>query len=168
MWPFKWKLSACTYARCYLFYKISRNEISKFGRNLLLAKFGSERFNRKCTIQKQVRYLFLAWGNSRYFATPPLFRREVTSEERPQKFHNDDVSLPDLGRAFDWLKQISHAARRIRSTTQILIVIRHQYGISALVPQTSFRGETSDGVARWRLFSVVNVFLACLAQCIAS
>ena len=46
------------YTRCYLFYKISRNEISKFGRNLLLAKFGSERFNRKCTIQKQVRYLF--------------------------------------------------------------------------------------------------------------
>ena len=64
------------------------------------------------------------------------------------KFHNDDVSLPDLGRAFDWLKQISHAARPIRSTTQILVVIRHQYGISALVPQMSFRGETSDGVAR--------------------
>ena len=69
-------------------------------------------------------------------------------EMKFQKFHNDDVSLPDLGRAFDWLKQISHAARPIRSTTQILVVIRHQYGISALVPQMSFRGETSCGVAK--------------------
>ena len=32
-------------------------------------------------------------------------------------------------------------------------VRRHQYGISALVPQTSFRGETRDGVAKCRLFS---------------
>ena len=33
------------------------------------------------------------------------------------------------------------------------MVTHHQYGISALVSQTSFRGETSDGVARCRLFS---------------
>ena len=31
--------------------------------------------------------------------------------------------------------------------------MRHQYGIFALVSQTSFRGETSGGVARCRLFS---------------
>ena len=43
MWPFKWKLSACTYTWCYLFFKISQTEIWKFGRNLLLAKFGGER-----------------------------------------------------------------------------------------------------------------------------
>ena len=43
MWPFKWKLSACTYTWCYLFFKISQNEIWTFGWNLLLAKFGSER-----------------------------------------------------------------------------------------------------------------------------
>ena len=32
---------------------------------------------------------------------------------------------------------------------------RHQtkYGISVLVSQTSFRGETSGGIARYRLFS---------------
>ena len=30
---------------------------------------------------------------------------------------------------------------------------RHQYGISVLVSQTSFRGETSGGVAKCRLFS---------------
>ena len=51
---------------------------------------------------------------------------------------------PDLGRASDWLKQISHVARPIRSTTQNWIVTRHQYGISALISQTSFRGETSE------------------------
>ena len=46
----------------------------------------------------------------------------------------------DLGGACDWLNQISHVARPIRSITQILIVTRHQYGISALVSQTSFGG----------------------------
>ena len=61
---------------------------------------------------------------------------------------------PNLGSASDWLNQISHAARPIRSTrTQIWVVTRHQYGISALVSQTSFGGETSGGVAKCRLFS---------------
>ena len=41
----------------------------------------------------------------------------------------------------------------IRSTTQIWVVTRHQYGISALVSQTSFRGKTSGGVPKCRLFS---------------
>ena len=60
---------------------------------------------------------------------------------------------PDLGSASDWLNQISHAARPIRSTTQIWVVTRHQYGISALVSQTSFGGETSGCVTKCRLFS---------------
>ena len=59
----------------------------------------------------------------------------------------------DLDSASDWLKQISFAARPIRSTTQIWVVTRHQYGISAVVSQTSFRGETSGCVAKCRLFS---------------
>ena len=33
----------------------------------------------------------------------------------------------------------------MESTTQIWAVTRHQYGISAFVPRTSFRGETSGG-----------------------
>ena len=41
----------------------------------------------------------------------------------------------------------------IRSSTQIWVVTRHQYGISALVSQTSFDGETSGSVAKCRLFS---------------
>ena len=60
---------------------------------------------------------------------------------------------PDLGSASGWLNQISHAARPIRSTAQIWVVTRHQYGISALVSQTSFGGETSGSVAKCRPFS---------------
>ena len=40
---------------------------------------------------------------------------------------------PDLGSASDWLKQTSHALCPFRNTTQIWVVTRHQYGISALV-----------------------------------
>ena len=51
------------------------------------------------------------------------FTREMTSEKRAQKFHTDDAS----------------------------VVARHQCGISALVSQTSFREQTSGGVAKcWR------------------
>ena len=52
---------------------------------------------------------------------------------------------PVLGCVSDW---ISNATRPIRSTTQVWVVTRHQSGISALVSQTSFRGETSGGVAK--------------------
>ena len=41
----------------------------------------------------------------------------------------------------------------IRSTTQIWVVTCHQYGIPALVSQTSFGGETSGSIAKCRLFS---------------
>ena len=61
---------------------------------------------------------------------------------------------PDLGSASDWSNQISHAPRPIRSTTQIWVVTRHQYWIS----HTSFRGETSGGVAKCRLFSQAKIF----------
>ena len=54
---------------------------------------------------------------------------------------------PDLGSTSDWLNQISYAARPIRSPNQIWVVTRHQYGISALVSQTSIDGETSGNNA---------------------
>ena len=66
---------------------------------------------------------------------------------------------PDLGNASDWLKQISQAARPIRSSTQIWVVTRHQCGISALASQTSFCGETVGGVAKCRLFSQAKLLL---------
>ena len=79
------------------------------------------------------------------------FSREMTSEERAQKFHIDDAHYPDLGSAFDWFVNLPQP---IRSTTQIWVVTVHQYRIFALVPQTSFRGKISaNGIAKCRLFS---------------
>ena len=60
---------------------------------------------------------------------------------------------PDLGSASDWSCRVGNLIQPIRSTTQIWVVTRHQYGISALISQTSFRGETCGGVAKSRLFS---------------
>ena len=60
---------------------------------------------------------------------------------------------PDLGNAFDWSCRVGNLLQPIRRTIQIWVVTRHQYGISALVSQTSFCRETSGGVARCRLFS---------------
>ena len=66
---------------------------------------------------------------------------------------------PDLGSASDWLNQISLAARPIRSTTQIWVVTCRQYGISSLVSQRLYGGETSESVAKCRLFSQANFIL---------
>ena len=60
---------------------------------------------------------------------------------------------PDLGSASDWSCRVGNLIQPIRSTTQIWVVTRHQYGISALVSQTSFGGESSGSVAKCRLFS---------------
>ena len=60
--------------------------------------------------------------------------------------------FPALGSASDWLKQISLAAQPIKSTSQVGVVPRHQYEISAPVPQTSFGGETSSWVVKCRPF----------------
>ena len=66
----------------------------------------------------------------------------MMSEKRAQKFHID------LGSASDWLSQISQVARQIRRTNQIWVVMHHQYGISALISQTSFGGECSGSIAK--------------------
>ena len=49
---------------------------------------------------------------------------------------------PDLGGTSDWSCRVGN-----------LIQPRHQYGISVLVSQTSFGGETTGSVAKCRLFS---------------
>ena len=46
--------------------------------------------------------------------------------------------------------------------TKIWVVTRHQYGISALVSETSFGGETSGSVAKCRLFSQATLFVICM------
>ena len=55
-----------------------------------------------------------------------------------------------IGRA---AREIGFNQSEAATTTQIWVVTRHWCGISALVPQTSFRGENSGGVAKCRLFS---------------
>ena len=63
------------------------------------------------------------------------------------------LHFPDLVSASDWSCSEVNFLQPIRSTTQIRVVTGNQYGISVLVSQTSFRGETSGGVAKCRLFS---------------
>ena len=72
----------------------------------------------------------------------------MTSKKRAQIFNTDD-----LGGAFDWSCRVGNLIQPIRNTTQIWVVTRHQYGISALVSQPSFGGKTSGSVSKCRLFS---------------
>ena len=86
------------------------------------------------------------------------FPRKMTSLKSAQKFHTDDASLPRSGQCFRWVEANFLPALPIRSTSRVRVVMRHQYGISILVSQTSFRGETSGGVAKCRLFSQAKIF----------
>ena len=53
----------------------------------------------------------------------------------------------------DWSCRVGSLFQPIRSTTQIWVVTRHQYGISTHVSQRSFGGATSGSVAKCWLFS---------------
>ena len=91
----------------------------------------------------------LAWENSQHFGDattgfPAKWRQRDESRNSILMMHH----YPDLGSASDWLNQISHVARTIRSTTQIWVVTCHQYGISALVSQASFGRETSGSITK--------------------
>ena len=97
---------------------------------------------RPATIIFMAKITFLSpptfgeWENSRYFTTLPLVSREMTSEDRLQKFHTDDVSL----------------------SRSAWIVTRHQYGISELLLQPSFPGETNGSVWKCRPFCQATSF----------
>ena len=83
------------------------------------------------------------------------FPRKMTSKNECTTSILMTRHYPDLGGASDRLKQISDAPRPIRSNTQIWVATCHQHGIS----QTSFRGENSDNVTKWRLFSQPTYFI---------
>ena len=68
----------------------------------------------------------------------------------------------DLGSASEWSCPMGNLIQPIRSTTQIWVMTRHQYGTSALVSQTSFGGETSGSVAKYRLFSQATLIVICM------
>ena len=107
------------------------------------------RDNRKLALNyrdKQCpKIVTLAWENSRHLATLPLVSPPndfwETSAEIPYWWR---VTNPDLGSASDWSCCVWNSIQQIRSTTQIWVVTRHQYGFSALVSQTSFGGETTN------------------------
>ena len=99
----------------------------------------------------------VAWENRWHFMMPPTVSpwNEVweTSAEIPYWW----CVTTQWGSALDWLKQISQVAQPIRSSTRIWVVTRHQYGISALVSQTSFCGEIIGGIAKCHLFSLTTI-----------
>ena len=70
---------------------------------------------------------------------------------------------PDLGSASDWLCHKGNLLQLIRNTTQAWVVTRRQYGISTLIFQMAFRGETSGGAVKGQLFLVfsqaINILL---------
>ena len=64
------------------------------------------------------------------------------------------LPFSDLGTASDWLCHVGNLLQPIRSTTQIWVVTRHQYGISVVISQTLFLRGNSGGIMKWWLFSV--------------
>ena len=78
------------------------------------------KFVRKTSLRKQP----ISWHHH-------WFPLETMSEERAQKFHTDDVSLPRSGSASKWSCRVANLLQPIRSVSQIWVVVRHQYGISA-------------------------------------
>jgi len=60
---------------------------------------------------------------------------------------------PDLGSASDCSCQVGTLIQPIRSTTQLWVVMCHQYGIFAFIPQMAFSWETTGGVTKYQLFS---------------
>ena len=91
---------------------------------------------------------------SREVATYALAKWRLSNERRNSILMTRHY--PDLGSASDWLKHAGTSFQPIRSTTKIWVVMRHQYGISALVTQTSFCEGSSGELAKCRLFSQAN------------
>ena len=94
------------------------------------------------------------------------FPHEMTTGKRAQKFvGRNGSSLRSKERPKNDVRKRSlregNLLQPIRSTTQIWVVTRHQYGISAVISQTSFPGGTSGGVVNPNAY-VFQTFRACL------
>ena len=108
-------------------------------------------------------HVILIWCSLR---KQPTFRDASTGFPAKWRLRNerrDSILItryyPDVGSVSDWSWRVRNLPQPIRSTTQIWVVTRHQYGISALVSQTSIREETSGGVAKCRLFRQASLML---------
>ena len=75
----------------------------------------------------------------------------------PRNFWRNSILMTcqysDLGWATDWFYYARNLLQPIRSTSQIWVVMRHQYGISEVFAQKSFQRETSGVVVKCQLFS---------------
>ena len=144
--------------RAYKVNKLTFSASSSSTRATCLAYSAICTLRLSCSSNASCSCWWIAWNkkkllareNSRHFAPPPLVspRNDVwgTSAEIPYWWRVTTqiwVVLRIGGGNF----LTNH------STNQIWTVTRHQYGMSALVPQTSFGGETSSGVAKSRLFT---------------
>ena len=73
----------------------------------------------------------------------PVLRKQLTFRDAnagfPLKPTNQN-HCPDLGSASDWLCHMVNLTQPIRITTQIWVVMHHQYEISTLVSKMSFGG----------------------------
>ena len=108
-------------------------------------------------------HVILIWCSLR---KQPTFRDASTGFPAKWRLRNerrDSILItryyPDLGSVSDWSWRERNLPQPIRSTTQIWVVMRHQYGISAPVSQTSIREKTSGGVAKCRLFRQASLML---------
>ena len=116
--------------------------------------FWAQRSHINFNVHKHGQALaIIARENSDILPCHPWFPHKMMSEKQQRNSILMTRHYSDLESASDWLKQISQAAQPIRSTTQIWGEMHHQYGISALVSQTSFRGQTRGGVVKCWLFS---------------
>ena len=73
------------------------------------------------------------------------------------------LHYPYLGGAFDWSCRVGNLIKPIRSTSQIRVATCHQYGIPALVSQTSF-GEEASGVASPNVVCFLRLRLCMVAE----
>ena len=79
--------------------------------------------------------LFVSWRKQ------ATFRRKLRVRNECRNSIQRTCHYPDQGCTFDWLKQISHVAQPIRGTTQIWIVVNHQYGILHSFLRCHFAGK---------------------------
>ena len=98
-----------------------------------------DNLSRNSCIKFKTWHHELAWGNRRNFASllVPAKRRLRWNEPRNSILMT--CHYPDLGSASDWSCSEGNLLQPIRSTIQIWVVTRHQYGISSFVSRVNQR-----------------------------
>lgn len=100
---------------------------------------------------------FLSSANF-YFKRNVRQTRDLTRFSRPGLRGRDHsfCLLDILIEIIASLKSSTNLLQPIGGTTQIWVMTQHQYGISTVVPQASFCGETSGSVLKCRMFSTTS------------